>query len=120
MVKALLHSALELVGNLGISVTMENTPSLESWLSEHLCLDLTIDITGILFDVEFVWCTACRRTHHQVSSFILESLHFSWSVLELEMPSFLLLLALLIGCEGGEEILALLDFLVGVGVDDLS
>lgn len=36
------------------------------------------------------------------------------------MPSLLLLLALLVLCEGGEEILALLDLLVSVGVDNLG
>lgn len=36
------------------------------------------------------------------------------------MPSLLLLLALLVGREGGEEILALLDLLVSVGVDNLG
>lgn len=120
LVKALLHCALELVSNLGITVTMEDTPSFESWLSKHLCLDLTIELTGTLFDVEFVWSTAARRTHHQVSSVILVALHFSWSVLELKVPSFLLLLALLVGSKCGEEILAFLDLLVSVGVDNLG
>jgi len=36
------------------------------------------------------------------------------------MPSLLLLLALLVLGEGGKEILALLDLLVSVGVDDLG
>ena len=36
------------------------------------------------------------------------------------MPSLLLLYALLVLCEGGEEILALLDLLVSVGVHDLG
>jgi len=120
LVKALLHRALELVGNLRISVTVEDTPGLQGWLREHLCLDLTIEVTSALLDVELVRSTAARRTHNQISSVILVALHFSWSVLELEMPSLLLLLALLVGGECGEEMLALLDLLVGVGVDNLG
>lgn len=99
---------------------MEDTPGLERWLSQHLGLDLAIKLTGALLDVESVWCSAARRAHHQVASVILEARQLGWCVLELEMPSLLLLLALLILIEGGEEILALLDLLVSVGVDDLG
>ena len=53
--EAFLHGALELVGNLSVSVTMEDTPSLESWLSQHLGLDLSIDFSGVLLDIESVW-----------------------------------------------------------------
>lgn len=120
LVKALLHGALELVGHLGISVSVEDTPGLESWLRKHLGLDLAIKLTGALLDVERVRCTAARRTHYQVAGVILEACELCWCVLELEMPSLLLLYALLVLCEGGEEILALLDLLVSVGVDDLG
>ena len=120
LVEALFHGALELVGYLGISVSVEDTPGLESWLSEHLGLDLAIKLTSALLDVERVWCSAARRAHHQITGVILESRQLCWVVLELEMPSLLLLLALLVGVEGGEEILAFLDLLVGVGVDDLG
>ena len=99
---------------------MEDTPGLESWLSEHLGLDLTIELTGAFLNVESVWCTTARRTHHQVAGVVLVARQLSWFFLELEMPSFLLLLALLVLCKGGEEILALLDLLVSVGVNDLG
>lgn len=120
LIKALLHGALELVGYLGVSVSVEDTPSLESWLSKHLGLDLAIKLTSTLLDVESIRCTASRRSHDKVSRVVLEASELCWSVLELEMPSLLLLLALLVGCKGGEEILALLDLLVSVGVDNLG
>jgi len=120
LVKALFHGALELVGYLGVSVSVEYSPGLESWLSEHLCLDLSVNLSGILFDVELVWCTAGGGSHDQVSSIIFEALELSRSVLELQMPLLLLFLALLVGSESLEEVLALLHFLLSVGVDDLS
>ena len=55
LIKALLHGAFELVGNLSVSVSVENAPSLESWLREHLGLDLSIDFSGVLLDIESVW-----------------------------------------------------------------
>jgi len=105
---------------LGVSVSVEYSPGLESWLSEHLCLDLSVNLSGILFDVELVWCTAGGGSHDQVSSIIFEALELSRSVFELQMPLLLLFLALLVGRESLEEVLALLHFLLSVGVDDLS
>lgn len=120
LVKALLHGALELVRNLGVSVSVEDAPSLEGWLGEHLCLDLAVNLSGVLLDVELVWCTASGGSHNQVSSIVLVTSELSWILLELEMPLLLLLLALLIGSEGLEQVLALLDLLLGVGVHNLG
>ena len=89
-------------------------------LSEHLCLDLPVNLSGVLFDVELVWCTASGGSHDQVSSIIFEASELSRTLLELEMPLLLLLLALFVGSEGLEEVLALLHFLLRVGVHDLS
>lgn len=55
LVKALLHGALELVGNLSISVSMEDSPCLERGLSKHLSLDLPVDLTHILLNVKRDW-----------------------------------------------------------------
>lgn len=118
--KTLFHGALELIGHLGVSVSVENSPGFESRLSKHLGLDLPINLSGVLFDVELVWCTASGGSHDQVSSIIFETCELSRSVLELKMPLLLLLLALLVGRESLEEVLALLNFLLSVGVDNLS
>jgi len=120
LIKALLHGALELVGDLGVSVSVEDAPSLEGRLGEHLCLDLAVNLPGILLDVELVWCTAGGGSHNQVSSIVLVAGELSWSLLELKMPLLLLLLALFVGGEGLEEVLALFDFLLSVGVDNLG
>jgi len=63
LVQTLLHSALELVRNLGISITMEYAPGLHGWLREHLGLDLSIDLSSVLLDVELVWCTTASCSH---------------------------------------------------------
>ena len=52
LIKALLHSGLERVGSLLVSVTVEDAPCLQSRLSEHLGLDLSVHFSRILFDVE--------------------------------------------------------------------
>lgn len=120
LVKTLLHGTLELVSDLGVSVSMEDSPGFEGWLGEHLGLDLSIDFSSVLFDVELVWCTASGGSHNQVSSIIFETTELSWSFLELQMPLLLLLLAFLVGCEGFEEIFAFFNFLLSVGMDDLG
>jgi hypothetical protein len=99
---------------------VEDSPGLESWLSKHFGLDLTIKLTSTLLDVESVWSPAACCTHHQVASVILEACDLSWSIHELQMPLLLLFSALFISCEGAEEILALLHFLVSIGMHDLG
>lgn len=117
LVKTLFERALEHVGGLAIFISVEDAPGLESWLSEHFCLDLAVNVAHTLLDVERVWSSTGRCAHDKVSSFILETLHFSGRVLELEMPLLLLLLALFVLCESGEEVLALLHLLIRVGMD---
>lgn len=70
-VKALLHSTLELVGHLSVSVSVEDAPRFERWLREHLGLDLTVDIANTFLDVERVWSTATGSAHDEVSCIIL-------------------------------------------------
>lgn len=120
LVKALFEGALELVSNLRISVSVEDSPSLHSWLGKHLGLDLSIKLTSAPLNVERVWSSAACSTHDQVSSVILDAFELGWSIHEFQVPLLLLLLALLVGCESGEEVLAFLHFFVGVGVHDLS
>jgi len=120
LIKALFESALELVSDLSISVSVEDSPSLHSWLCEHLGLDLSIKLTSAPLDVERVWSSAACSTHNQISSFVLEACELGWGVHEFQVPLLLFLLALLIGCESGEEVLAFLHLSVGVGVHDLS
>lgn len=120
LVKALFESTLELVCHLSISVSVEDSPSLESWLGEHLGLNLSVELTSAPLDVERVWSSACCRTHDQVASVILVTLELSWSIHELQVPLLLLLLALFVCCESAEEVLAFLHLLVGVSVHDLS
>lgn len=120
LVKALFESALELVSNLSISVSVEDSPSRHSWLGEHLGLDLSIKLTSAPLNVERVWSSAACSTHNQVSSFILHASEFGWDIHEFQVPLLLLLPALLISCECGEEVLAFLHLLVGVSVHDLS
>ena len=120
LVKALLERALELVRSLAISVTVEDAPCLHGRLGEHLRLDLAVQLTGALLDVERVGSSAAGGTHDEISSIILEARDLSRGVPELEVPSLLLLLALLVLGEGGEEVFALLHLLVGIGVHDLG
>jgi hypothetical protein len=120
LIKALFHGALELIGHLGVSVSMEDSPGFQRWLGQHFGLDLSINLSGVLFDVELVWCTASSGSHNQVSSIIFETSELSWSFLELQMPLLLLLLAFLVGCESFEEIFTFFNFLLSVGMDDLG
>lgn len=120
LVEALFEGAFELVGDLSVSVTVEDSPGLESWLSKHFGLDLAIKFTSAFLNVERVWSAAACCTHHQIASVILEACDLSWSIHELQMPLLLLFSALFISCEGTEEILALLHFLVSIGMHDLG
>lgn len=52
LIKALFHSGLERVSSLLVSVTVEDAPSIHSRLSEHLGLDLSVQLSCILLDVE--------------------------------------------------------------------
>lgn len=83
LVEALFEGAFELVGHLSVSVTVEDSPGLESWLSKHFGLDLAIKFTSAFLNVERVWSAAACCTHHQIASVILEACDLSWSIHEL-------------------------------------
>ena len=87
---------------------------------EHLVLDLAIDVSQRVLDVERVAITATLGSHDHLSSRVLESLELSGAVLEPEMPELLLLETLRVGVEDLEQVAALLDLAVSVRVDDLS
>jgi hypothetical protein len=105
----LLEGALELVGDLSITISVEDTPHLHGWLGEHLGLDLAIKLSCVPLNVEFVGGSRRSGSHDHVSSVVLEALEFRGNILELQMPSLLLLLALLILGESLEETFALVD-----------
>ena len=99
---------------------MEDPPGLEWRLREHLGLDLTIYLTSIALDVECVERTTVGSSHDQISSIVLVTLKLSRILIEFEMPLLLLFYALLIRCESGEKVFALLDLSVSICVDNLS
>lgn len=99
---------------------MEDAPDLESWLGEHLGLDLTVDLADTFLDVELVRSSTAGSAHDEVACIILPAGELSRDILELEMPLLLLFDTLLVGSESGKEILTLAYFLVSVCVDDLS
>ena len=120
LVQALFEGAFELVGCLSILVSVENSPRLHGGLSEHLGLDLAVELSCTLFNVKRVWSSAAGGTHDKITSFIFVASDLGRSVPELEVPGLLFFLTLLVLGEGGEEVLALLHLLVSVGVHDLG
>lgn len=120
LLQGLLHGALELVGNLGIPVSVEDSPLVHSCLCEHLGLSLPVELSGCLVNVDFVGSTRTGRTHDKVTGFIVVASELCGDLLEANMPSLGLLFALLVLGERSEEILALLHFLLSVGVNDLG
>ena len=73
-IEALLHSGLELIGNLSVAITVEDTPGLQGSLCEHLALDLSIDIASVLLDVEAVGSPSGVGSHEKVTGRVLETL----------------------------------------------
>lgn len=120
LVKTLLHCALELVGNLSITVTMENTPSLQLCLAEHLSLNLPINLTHVLLNVKWDWCSTWSCSHQQLSSLILEALQLLRLLSELQMPELLLLNTFGIGLKVGHQVLDFFDLGVSICMHNLS
>jgi hypothetical protein len=119
-VETFLHGALKLVGNLSISVTVEDGPVLELSLGEHLTLDLAVDFTCALLNVEGVRSSTGVGPHEEIAGVVLEALEFLRVLIKLQMPERLLLLALLVGLEVVHEVLDLLDLGFSIGMDDLG
>ena len=57
LIEALLHGTLELVGNLSVSVSVEYSPLVHGWLTEHLGLSLAVELSAALLNVDFVRST---------------------------------------------------------------
>ena len=119
LIEALLHGTLELVGNLSISVSVEYSPLVHGWLTEHLGLGLAVELSAALLDVDLVGSTRAGWTHDEVASIVLVSSELCRDVLEVDVPCLGLLSALLVLGERLEQMLALLDLLLGVGVNNL-
>lgn len=120
LLEDLLHGRGELLADLGVSVTVEDPPSFEGRLVEHLVLDLSVDLSGAGFDVKCVPLSAALGTHDHVACLVLEALKLSRVVNELEMPQLLLLEALGVGVEYLQQVLAFANLSVGVCVHNLS
>jgi len=69
-----------------VAVAGEDAPGFQSWLGEHLALDLSVDVAHVLLNVERVGVAACRRSHEEFSSIVLESFEFARVLVELQVP----------------------------------
>jgi hypothetical protein len=61
--QAFFHRRLELVANLSVAVSVEYAPSLKLGLRKHTTLDLAVNLSRVLFNIERDWCTAAAWTH---------------------------------------------------------
>ena len=86
LLEDLLHGRGELLADLGVSVTMEDSPSFEGGLFEHLVLDLPVDLSGARLDVEGIPLSTALGPHDHVACLVLEALKLGGIVNELEMP----------------------------------
>lgn len=120
LVQTLLHCGLELVGNLGIAVAMENAPSLQGRLREHLTLNLAIQVASIRLNVDGLWSATRAGSHLELARSVLESSELLRSLVELEVPKLLLLDTLRVRLEVVHQVLDLLDLGIGVCVHDLG
>ena len=74
LVKALLHRALELIGDLRVSVTMKDAPGGQGRLREHLAFNLSIQVTCIRLDVNRLRSSARASSHLEPARRVLEAL----------------------------------------------
>lgn len=119
-VETLFHCALELVGDLAVTVSMEDGPVLELHLGEHLALNLTVNLTGTLFDVEAGRSTTSISTHQEITSVVLETTKLLRILVEFEVPCSLLFFALLVGLEVVHQVLDLFNLCFSIGMHDLG
>ena len=120
LVKALLHRALELIGDLRVSVTMKDAPGGQGRLRVHLALNLSIQVTCIRLDVNRLRSSARASSHLEPARRVLEALKLLRVLVELQVPEALLLDALSIRLEVLHQVLDLLNFGIGVRVHDLG
>lgn len=120
LLQTLLHGALELIGNLTVAIAMENAPRFQRWLCEHLPLNLAIQFSRIRLNIEAVGGSRRASSHKEFARLIFEALQFLRILLELQMPELLLLNTLRVVLEMCHQVLDLLDFGFGVGMDNLG
>ena len=118
-VKTFLHSRFELGGNLTVAVSIKDGPLFELRLSEHLALDLAIDFTRTLLDIEAVRSATSVRAHQETTGIVLEALKFLRVLIELQVPKLLLLNAFFICLEVLHQVFDLLNFRISISVHDL-
>ena len=99
---------------------MEDAPGLQRRLSEHLALDLAVEVTSIRLNVDGLGSTGAPRTHLESPRCVLKARKLLRIVVELQVPHLLLLDTLLVALEVRHEVLDLLDLGVSVRVDDLG
>lgn len=88
-------------------------------LSKHLALDLAIDFTRTLLDIEAVRSATCVRTHQEATGIVLKALEFLGVLIKLQVPKLLLLDAFFVRLEVLHQVLDLLDLRISVCVHDL-
>lgn len=118
LLQDVIHSGCELLCNLGISVSMENSPYLKCWLFIHFILDLSINVSSTLFNVKGVPLSARFWAHDHVSSLELVAFQGCWVIFEFEVPQLLLLNAFGIAIEDFKQVSALCDLLISIGVNN--
>lgn len=120
LLQDLVHGRREGLDNLSVTIAMEDAPGLERRLFEHLVLDLAVDVSRGLLDVERVAVTTSLGSHYHSASCVLVALESCRDILERDVPELLLLLTLRIAVEDFKKVAALCDLPVSVGVRDLS
>jgi len=103
-----------------VTVTVEDAPGFELRLSEHLALDLSIDVAHVLLNVEAVGSARTARAHEKFASLVLEAFQLLRVFVELQAPELLLLDTLGILFEVLHQVFDFLDLCLGIGVHDLS
>ena len=119
LVEALLNGTFKLIGDLTVSVSVEDSPLHHFRLCEHFGLYLSIELSRTLLDVHFVWSTRACRSHDKVSSIIFVSNRLDRHFLELDMPVLRFFFAPIISSERLEQIGALFYLLLSSGLNNL-
>jgi len=68
---------------LAVTVSIEDSPLFELRLSEHLALDLSIDFTRTLFDIEAVRSATSVWSHQETTGIELKAREFLGVLIEL-------------------------------------
>lgn len=98
---------------------MEDSPIFQLRLSKHLALDLAINFTCTLLDIEAVRSATCVRAHQEATGIVLKALEFLGVLIKLQVPKLLLLDAFFVRLEVLHQVLDLLDLRISVCVHDL-